>query len=280
MKSKEFEKFIDSSYNKEMQAIYDNLKKKLNVPDNSVSAPAEIWNTESPSAVTAAAKQAAKPAQKPASKRRQFFKNFFKKPARLAACVSAAVAIVCVAIMLPFTLNNSGVQPTTPPTISDERFVEAAACKEIKLDCSLEEYSARNDLSLFYIDRYDIADIITSLYVDEKDPTDIVYFEEVLIHKGTGSITELYITDLRTKVDKIQAYKKGCYRSYKAYIVKSYYVTVFWGTDTFISGGRTNTYYKAHFTYANYQYVIALRYPVDENEIFDLIDSMVPPVKR
>lgn len=265
MKDKQFQKLIEHSYPEKKQAMYDDLKKQLNLPDDALE-------------VTATAAESTQN-QKPASK----WRNFFKSPARLAACVSAALAVACLAIILPFTLNRgNGLQATTPPSISDdseERLVAAAACKEIKLDYSLKEYSTRNDLSLFYIDRYDIADIITSLYVDEKDQTDIVYYEEILIHKGTGSIAELYITDTRTKVDKIQDYKMGCTKLYKAYIVKANYVNVLWGTDTFISGGRTHTYYKAYFNYGNYQYVVALRYPVDENEIFDLIDSMVPPVK-
>ena len=266
MKDKQFQKLIEHAYPEKKQAMYEDLKKQLNLPDDALEVTA-----------TAAEKQAAKPAQK----RRTSFKNFFKQPARLAACVSAAVAVACLAIILPFTLNRGNGLQATPSSSDDseERLVAAAACKEIKLDYSLKEYSDRNDLSLFYIDRYDIADIITSLYVDEKDQTDIVYYEEILIHKGTGSIAELYITDLRTRVDKIQDYKRGCTHLYKAYIVKATYVNVLWGTDTFTSGGRTHTFYKAYFNYGNYQYVVALRYPVDENEIFDLIDSMVPPVK-
>ncbi|MCH5147482.1 MAG: hypothetical protein J1F61_05730 [Clostridiales bacterium] len=279
MKSKEFEKIIDSSYNKEMQAIYDNLKKKLNVPDDSVSAPAEIRNTESPSAVTAAAKQAAKPAQKPASKRRQSFKNFFKQPARLAACVSAAVAIVCVAIMLPFTLKGgNGLQATTPstsdnPSITDDRFCAAATCKEIELSYSLKEYSARNNLSLLYVDWYDKAEIKTSLHVNKEDSNDIVYYEEILKHKSRGSIVELYITDTRTRVDKVEFYKKDCRY---VYFTKRPNVFVAWGYDTNEKGEHDT--YTAILPYGNRIYVLVLRYPIYENDIFELIDSMLPKI--
>ena len=260
MKDKQFLKIIEHTYPVQKQAMYEDLKKELNLPDDT-AAPAESCSVA---------------VQKPASK----WHNFFKKPARLAACISAATAVVCLAIILPFTLNNDGgLQDTTPnPTpnppqtsASTDRFIKAEECEEIEIEYSIKEYSELNNLSLLYVDWYDIAESKTSLHVDNEDHTDIVYFEEIMMHKGTGAIVELYITDLRTAVDKVEAYKKS---TKYAYVTKYPYTTVFWGFNMLKNGERYM--YEAFFKYENYIYTLVLKYSMDENEIFELIDSMLP----
>ena len=221
-----------------------------------------------------AEKQAERTAQKPASKWRTSFKNFFKTPARLAACVSAAVAVACLAIILPFTLgsgNNPQTATTTPPSTSEDRFCAAAACKEIELKYSLKEYSASNNLSLLYVDWYDVADIKTSLHVNKEDSTDIIYYQEILEHKHTGNIVELYVTDLHTRVDIFKEYTKVCRKSYFKNLP---YGGAYWGLDTVVNG--VPYAYKAWFRYDAYYYFIELRYPMTESDIFELIDSMLP----
>ena len=278
MKSKEFEKFIDSSYNNEVQAIYDNLKKKLNVPDDSVPAPAEIRNSVSPSAT---AKQ---DRQSPASKRLASFKNFFKKPARLAACVSMAVAVACLAIILPFTLNNRNDLPAvTPPSVSDdpsnqkERYCAAAACRQMELKYTLKEYSARHALSLLYVDWYDVAAIKTSMYVNKENSFDIIYYQETFEHKYTGSLVEFYITDYRTCVYELELCKRPCRNEYVAKFPESDiylgYTKVFWGFEP-VEDGEPVTY-MAYFNVGNYRYLLVMRYPETENNFFELINSVL-----
>ena len=259
MKYTKYDKLIDESYPEERQAVYEKLKKELGLPDDTV-APAE-----SRSADTAA--------EKPASK----WRIFLKKPACLAACISAAIAVVCLAIILPFTLNGGGLQTVTPPSTQapSDRFCKAAACKEIELNYSLKEYSYRNSLSILYVNWYDIAEIKTSLHVDNEDQTDIVYFEEVLIHKGTGSIVELYITDVKTKIDRVEDYRKYCN---SIYVIRDPNVAVRWGFDSDEKGEDCT--YMAFFTYNKYRYTLVLRYPMDENSIFELVDSMLPKNKK
>ena len=261
MKYEEFDKLVEEP-NPEKQALFNRIIYGLPYP-------AEIWNTESPGAATAAPKQA----EKPASKWRTSFKNFFKAPARLAACVSAAVAVACLAIILPFTLNSgSGPQTatTTPPSTSEDRFCAAAACKEIELKYSLKEYSASNNLSLLYVDWYDVADIKTSLHVNKEDSTDIIYYQEILEHKHTGSIVELYVTDAHTKVDKFGEYAKVCRQ---CYVKNLPFGGAYWGIDRVVNGSPYS--YKAWFRYDEYNYFIELIYPMTENDIFELIDSML-----
>ena len=266
MKYKKFHKFIEEQYAEKKQPMFERIMDGLPFPAESV-------NAEIPSVATAAETQAAKPAAKRRTSFKHSFKNFFKQPARLAACVSAAVAVACLAIILPFTLKGNGSQTATtnPSTTPEDRFCQAAACKEIELSYTLKEYSDRNHLSLLYVDWYDIADIKTSMHVNKQVSTDIVYYEEILKHQGTGSIVELYVTDLYTKVDKVEDYKKGC--DY-VYVLKPFYTKVRFGIEKFENG--EHSMHKAYFTYGKYEYVIVLRYPINKNSIFELVDSMLP----
>ena len=262
MKDKQFLNIIERAYPVRKQAMYEDLKRELNLPDitlDSVKKP-----------VTA----------KPAGKWRNNFKNFFKTPARLAACISMAVAVICLAIVLPVTLNQSGLQPANPTQTQKERYCYAASCREDRLSYTLKEYSELNKLSLLYVDWYGVAEIKTSLHVDKRNRSDVIFYQEILMHNGIGSIVELYITDAHTKVDVVEEYKKTCGRVYviKQSNVQPYNVRVFWGTETAENGGSYT--YKAYFTYEKYIYTVVLRYPMDGNDIFELIDSMLPTYGR
>ena len=275
MKYKEFHKFIEEQYAEKKQPMFERIIDGLPFP-------AESMNAQSPSATKQPATAAETPAAKPAAKRRtsfkHSFKNFFKTPARLAACVSAAVAIVCIAVFLPFTLNNrSGSQTATtnPSTTPEDRFCAAATCKQLELKYSLKEYSARNNLSLLYVDWYDVAEIKTSMYVNKENSFDIVYYEEILRHKYTGSIAELYVTDLRTNVDILLDYMKACKNKY---VPQNPRATVYWGSD--VVENDEHNMYTASILYNNRAYILVLRYPISENSFFELIDSMLPAIRR
>ena len=179
MKYEEFDKLVEQPNPEEKKTLFNSIIEGLPYP-------AEIWNTASPSAATATEKQAVKPAQKPSGKWRTSFKNFFRKPVRLASCISMAVAVACLTIILPFALNNrNGLLPTVPPSppIREERYCASAACRQVELKYSLKEYSAQNNLRLLYVDWYDVAEIKTSLHVNKEDTADIIYYEEILKHK-------------------------------------------------------------------------------------------------
>lgn len=266
MKDKQFRNLIEHAYPDQKRAMYEDLKRELDLPDDdsAVIAPAECHSVAHAESSGVTAKQ------KPVSR----WLGFFKQPARLAACVSIAAAFACLAIILPFALNKSGVQPSTPPIVSEDRYVEAASCKSIRLDYSLKEYSERNNLYLLCVNWYDVADVVTSLNVNKEDQTDIVFFEEILIHKYTGSIVELFITDTHTKVDKIQDYHK----LYRSDYVSDSHVRVVWGYDTAENGEHYT--YVASFAYGNYHYTLVLRYAMGENDIFELVDTLLATVNR
>ena len=269
MKSKDLEKIIDNSCQEEKKAIFDDLKKVFDFLNDDLSSPAENQSV-------------ALAAQKPASK----WRVFIKKPARLAACVSLATAVICLAIILPFTLNDGGdLQAQTPPQIqsppsitekpstSDDRFCQAATCKKIELNYTIKEYSVLKNLSFLHVDWYDVADIKTSMYVDGEDTNNVIYYQEILEHRYTGSIVELYITKARTSVDEIEDYKEVCSYGYVVTRVDNR-VRVWWGYGA-VENGEPNTY-VAFFQYGSSVYTLLLRYPVSDTDIFELIDSMIP----
>ena len=266
MRYTKYDKLIDESYPEERRAVYEKLKKQLGLPD-ALDAPAE-------SRSKAPAESRSATPEKAISKWRTSFKIFLKKPARLIACISTAVAVACLAIILPFTLNQGNVPSVTPTPTRRERYCYAASCQQIELKYSLKEYSELNKRSLLYIDWYDVADIKTSVHVANDDLTDIVYYEEILKHRGTGSLAELYITDLQTCVDKVEAYKNEC--KY-VYVIRPS-IKVFLGSDTVENG--EHEIYEAYFTYGRYEYVIVLRYPMDKNSIFELVNSVLKINKR
>lgn len=228
MKYKKFHKLIEQQNPEQKQVLHQKLKQDLNITE----APAE----KQPSA----------------------FARFFKKPARLAACISAAVAVICLAIILPFALNSGN----TPQT-SDERFRYEQDCEEKWLDCTLKEYSEQNNISILYLDWYDFADSRASLFVNKDDETDIVYMCEELIDGEIGIHVILRILDIYTKVDVFESYIDFCEEI--AYISS---VQVRWG--------GSNLGQDAYFEYNGYRYFIELRNGVNEGSILEIVESMLP----
>lgn len=237
MKYKKFHKLIEESNAEQKQATYQSLQEELNLPE-----------------VTA-------PAQKTAGKLR----NFFKKPARLVACLSAAVVAVCLAIVLPVTLNNSGGTPTppAPPTPSD-RYTSGRDCRMIELDCTLKEYAMQNGLTMLYVDWYDIADNVnTAMYVNPDDHDDVYYLSEHITDGETGVVVMLYITDLFTRID-----------SFDRFLQLGNQVTITNGVS--IHWYWNDNHSGAYFEYGDYRYFVELMYPFAEDSILEIVQSMLP----
>lgn len=183
-------------------------------------------------------------------------RSLFKKRYRIFASVSAALAVVCIAIVLPIVLNRD-----TGPI---ERYCHAADCVETVADYTVKDYSERNNLSLLYIDWYDIADEIqTKFFVNANNSSDIIYFQEMLVHGETGSIVTLYITDLYTQVDILEDKENACENV--EYISS---IKVCWE--------YRNVKCSAYFEYLGRRYVIELRYPMAEDSVLELVESMIP----
>ena len=237
MKYKKFHKLIEESNAEQKQATYQSLQEELNLPE-----------------VTA-------PAQKPAGKLR----NFFKKPARLVACLSAAVVAVCLAIVLPVTLNNSGGTPNPPaPPTPSERFLAGDKGYKIELDCNLKEYALQNGLTMLYLDWYDIADYVdTAMRVNPDDHDDVYYLSEHITDGETGAAVSLFITDLFTRID-----------SFDRFLQLGNQVTINNGVSIHWYGNDKHS--SAYFEYGDYRYFVELMYPFAEDSILEIVQSMLP----
>lgn len=182
--------------------------------------------------------------------------SIFKKRVRIFASISSALVVACLAIILPIVLKRD-----TRPT---ERYCYAADCVEKVVDYTLKDYSERNNLSLLYIDWYDIADEIqTKVFVSMNDSSDIIYFRETLVNGETGSVATLYITNLHTTVDRLEDIGVICD---KTVIIGN--ITVHWIFQ--------NDEGVARFEYLGHKYVIDLKYPMAEDSVLELVESMMP----
>lgn len=180
----------------------------------------------------------------------------YKRFYRIFAGVSAAVAVVCLAIVLPIVLNRDTAVPT-------ERYCHASDCVKVEMDYSIKEYSEQNNLSLLYLDWYDVSEERQTLkFVNIDDNSDIIYFQEMLVNGEIGSIAILNITDLYTQVDIFEEVEKTCENvEYISSVKVSWSYRNFKGT--------------AYFEYSNRRYSIELRYPMAEDSVLDLVESML-----
>lgn len=182
--------------------------------------------------------------------------SFFKKRYRIVASISSALVVVCLAIVLPIVLNRD--------TVPTERYCHAADCVETVIDYTIKDYSEKNNLSLLYIDWYNIADDIqTKLYVNAGNENDVIYLQERIINGETGSVVVLYISDLYTKVDIFEDVENSCENI--EYISS---IKVNWGYRNIIG--------TAYFEYSGRGYVIELTYPMAEDTVLELVESMIP----
>lgn len=233
MKYKKFHKLIEENTAEQKQAVYQKLQQDLALPEGTP----------------------------PAQKRNTVWQNLFKKPYRLIASISAAVA-VCLAIVLPVTLNNSGGTPTPPP--QSDRFLSGEKKYKIGLDCNLKEYAQQNGLSMLYVDWYDIADNVdTALYVNPDDHDDVYYFSEHITDGETGERVYLYVTDLFTRID-----------SFDRFLRLGNQVTITNGVSIHWYGNDKHS--SAYFEYGDYRYFVELMYPFAEDSILEIVQSMLP----
>lgn len=215
--------------NPERKAALDNrIKNQLNITDETDNGKTEI------------------PLRKP------FYKTY-----RFFAGISAALAAVCLAIILPVILNKGSQIPA-------ERYCYANDCFEIKIDYTLKEYAQRNNVPYLYLDWYDIADELqTMLYVSADDHNDLIYVKETLVNGDTGCTVILSITDLYTNVDILDYFRDEWDNTNKINGIN-----IYWNYQNIAS--------KGYFEYGNYRYFIELTYPLKEDSILEIIESMLP----
>ncbi len=144
----------------------------------------------------------------------------------LSLIATAACAVLCLIIALPFLLKSGILPPGNNPSISDGddivgvpphnppssvRYFAAADCVANVMNCNLGEYASRFDKPLLHIDMYDGAsEVNTTMYVNNNDHADIVYLYEQIISPGKKETVDLYITDKDTHVDILTEIEKKC----------------------------------------------------------------------
>lgn len=231
MKYKKFHKLIEENTAEQKQAVYQKLQQDLALPEDA----------------------------SPDQKRNTVWQNLFKKPAHLVACLSTAVAVVCLAIILPIALNDGGGTPTPP-----NRYTSGHDSDRLDMDCTLKEYAQQNGLSMLYVDWYDIADNVnTALYVNPSDHDDVYYYEEFITHAETGYTVYLDVTDLFTRVDILERFEFNCDNEE---IIKG--VSVHWYGDNVTS--------RACFEYGDYRYFVELLFHPAKDIVLEIVQSMLP----
>lgn len=113
-----------------------------------------------------------------------------------AAIALAVICVVTLSIVLPLTLKDSGT-----------RFCDATQYVSANLEQPLGQYFKTHNKDLLYVDWYDVAEEINTVYgYNINDKNDIFYFTEEILNGETGEIIKLSITDNKTRVDIFVSY--------------------------------------------------------------------------
>ncbi|MBR2971049.1 MAG: hypothetical protein IKC48_04575 [Clostridia bacterium] len=171
----------------------------------------------------------------------------------------SVLSALCLIIVLTFMLNAEKFMPPdssqTPPSHS---LYEA-----VRIDYTVKEYSANEELPLLYIDWYDVADDVqTWLYVDINNNDDVIYIKEDIANGETGDIVYLYIMDEHTSVDIFTFFEQSCNKT--AVIGE---VIINWSYRSALS--------TAFFKYEGYKYYIQLEFPMEEDAILKIAEAMI-----
>lgn len=227
MNYNKFHKLIEEQNPEEKEALYERLKAKLNLPEE----PKEVKTKQSSG-----------------------FRSFFKKPARIISCASAALVVICLAIVIPLALNNK---------VPEERYCTASDCVLQEIT-SIKEYAEENQKSILYLDWYDTADEIqTELYVNSSDLSDLIYIKEKFFNSSSNQLVNFYLTDNHTRVDVFEGFLQNC-------LNESIY------NSTKVNWINQNSKKLAYFEYGGYRYYIEMVSSTSEQTILEIVESVLP----
>ncbi len=103
----------------------------------------------------------------------------------------ALVCIVTLSVVLPLTLKGEAV-----------RYCDVTQYVTEDLGQTVKEYSVSHNKNLLYVDWYDIAETVATVYgYNKKDKADIIYITETIVNGETGEQISLSLTDSKTRVD-------------------------------------------------------------------------------
>lgn len=115
-----------------------------------------------------------------------------------AAACFALVCVITLSVVLPLTLKDDG---------GGVRFCNYEQYITENLGQTVKEYSDSQNKSLLYVDWYDVAEDVNTIYgYNKKDKSDIIYITETIVNGETGEIVSLSVTDNKTQVDIFEQY--------------------------------------------------------------------------
>lgn len=176
-----------------------------------------------------------------------------KKTTLISVLAAVLVCLVTLSIALPIALRDN--EPKS-------RFCDGTQYAVIPFNQTLKEYSLSKNNGLLYVDWYDIADDVTTVYAHiNDDADDIVYLSEFIANGETGELLTIYITDNRTQVDFLQAFNNVGDED----TVKN--ITVKYGSVQFDS--------VAVFEYENHIYYLTIYAGGGQARLTEIIEDML-----
>lgn len=158
--------------------------------------------------------------------------------------------LLCLAIVLPVTLTRE-----------KDRYCAAGDYVEELLSYNVKEYAARTNKNILYLDWYDFADTVTSLYYNVKDHNDMIFISDVLVDGQTGEMITIVVTDNKTMVDVVNKWSVCNIESKVGnVIVKSKY---------FLQA------ILAKFEYNGFRYYIQLDNETDLSRVTQIVEQML-----
>ena len=180
-----------------------------------------------------------------------------RKIAWVTSLASVCACLICLAIILPFVVKT---EEPTPPA---KRYCVMSDYVLAPAESTVKEYSESSGKNLLYIDWYDIADDVQTMWIVHRDDaSDRICLEETLVNGETGDMVVLRITDVNTEVDYYVTLMERCEKDcdYNGVEIK-------WHNDVKSS--------VATFEHDGYRYIIELKDPMDEQDILDIAESML-----
>lgn len=179
-----------------------------------------------------------------------------------AAVALAIVCVVTLSIVLPIVLRNDD-NGNGGGDGDGIRYCTMEQCKIEELGQTLREYSETHNKGFLYLDWYDNADEITTVYgYNKEDKNDIFYFSERIVNGETGDEVTVSVTDNKTRVDIFNRY----FCNYNEYPVKDVTVKC-----------PLNAYDKtcAMFEYQKNIYYVELKEGDALNRLLEIIQDML-----
>ena len=221
---REFEKLVIKQNPEQKKASWQKIQKMLEEDEQETVADIEFGNT--------------------------LAKGFFSNRRNIVIIVSSALVLLTAAILMLVYL--------LPEPLPSKRYCAMGDYHIVPAEISIEDYSNKNDLSLFYFQNVEFA-IAEQFKLNETDEV-ICLKEEIM--DSSGYYLLYYITDINTEIDILTNYTETCNLSL---IINN--VEVNWGYYV------NNT--RVLFNYGEWNYYLSIENIVDETSVENLLKTLI-----